>query len=680
MTNRLLCLVLIAGVRISPADEGMWLVNQFPRDLVSKSHGVNLSDSFLNRLQLAAVRFNNGGSGSFVSPNGLVFTNHHVGRDCIQKVSSAQNDYIANGFYANTRAAEKPCPDLELNVLVKIDDVTAKIRAAEEPAPGAAEKRRKRQAEMARLEKECTAATGNRCDVVTLYAGGRYHLYQYRKYTDVRLVFAPEEAIAAFGGDPDNFTFPRYCLDFALFRAYENGSPVASKQYFPWSKTGAREGELAFVPGNPGTTGRLNTLAQLEFSRDVAYPLTLRRLEVLVSALKRYGSTGAEQKRVAGEALLSAENSYKAYSGFERGLRDPQLMGRKRDEEQTLRSWVNAEVARKEKYGAVWDQVTKAYESSKSYYMPFTLSTPQSTDFFEIARLVFRYAEETRKPNGERLREFRDSALESLKQEMFSPAPITDSLEIALLAEHFRLMQAELGSGDELVKAVLDGKTPEEAAARYVGSSKLRDVAERKRLASSVEAVRASEDGMLKLARIFEERNRRLRKRSEDEVEAVVTSAAGLLAQARFDRYGDSVYPDATFTFRITYGAVKGYQAGGKVVPYTTRVGGLYPHSTGVDPFRLPESWLKAKAKLDPNVPFNFVTTCDIHGGNSGSPTVNAKGEIIGIVFDGNIESLPNRFVFTDSQARAVHVAGPVIIESLRKVYGAPELLKELGF
>ncbi len=680
MTNRLLWLILIAGVGSAPADEGMWLVNQFPREVVKKNYGVVVTDSFLHRLQLAAVRFNNGGSGSFVSGNGLVFTNHHVGRDCIQKVSSAQNDYIANGFYAKETGEEKPCPDLELNVLEKIEDVTGKIRAVEDPVTNPVEKRRKRQAEMARLEKECAAATGNRCDVVTLYAGGRYHLYQYKKYTDVRLVFAPEDAIAAFGGDPDNFTFPRYCLDFALFRVYEGGKPVRPAQYFPWSKTGVKDGELAFVPGNPGTTGRLNTLAQLEFSRDVAYPLNLRRLEGMVSALKRYGGTGAEQKRVAGEALLSAENSYKAYTGFQQGLNDPQLMGRKRDEEQTLRAWVDGDPGRKQKYGAVWDQVAQAYASSKSYYVPFTLSTPQLSDFFEIARLVLRYAEETRKPNGDRLREFRDSALESLKQEIFSPAPITDSLEIAVLAQHFRFMQAELGAGDELVKAVLEGGTPEQAAARFVGTSKLKDVAERKRLTASVDAVRASNDGMLKLARLFEERNRRLRKRSEDEVEAVVTPAAALLAQARFDRYGDSLYPDATFTFRIAFGAVKGYKDNGKDVPYATRMEGLYPHSTGVDPFRLPESWLKAKSKVNPKVPFNFVTTCDIHGGNSGSPTVNARGEIIGIVFDGNLESLPNRFVFTDSEARAVHVAGQGIIEALRKVYGTQELLRELGF
>jgi len=680
MTRRLLCSLLTLALAAVWADEGMWLVNQFPKAAVRQAHGIDVSDAFLNRLQLAAVRFNSGGSGSFVSPRGLLFTNHHVGRDCIHKLSTAENDYVSKGFYAATPGEEKACPDLEINVVLKIEDVTSQIKAVEKPGMPPAEVFRLRRAAMAAREKECAQATGNRCDVVDLYSGGRYHLYQYKKYTDVRLVFAPEESIAAFGGDPDNFTYPRYCLDFAMFRAYENGKPVESRHWFPWSKSGVRESELTFVAGNPGTTGRLHTLAQLEFLRDVSYPMMHRRLQGLVEALQAYGAQGAEQKRQAGDALLSAQNSLKAYTGFLTGLRDPQLMGRKRDEEQTLRAWVEAESGRRHKYGDVWENVARAYAATRDSFKPYALSTPALSEFFHIARHLLRYAEEVAKPNDQRLREYRDSALESLRQQLFSPAPIHEGLEIAILAQNFRFMEQELGADDEVVRAVRDGRSPQDAAASYVSSSKLRDLAERKRLAGDAAAVRGSDDGMIRLARLLEPRNRALRKKTEDELEAVLATSAGLLAQARFDRYGDSVYPDATFTLRIAYGPAKGYFSGGKRIPFATRTAGLYQRATGVDPFALPESWLKSRSKLNPNTPFNFVTTCDIHGGNSGSPTVNARGEIVGIVFDGNIESLPNRFVYSDTQARAVHVASQIIVESLRQVYGAQELVKELGF
>ncbi|MEO7652430.1 MAG: S46 family peptidase, partial [Bryobacteraceae bacterium] len=532
---------------------------------------------------------------------------------------------------------------------------------------------------MARIEKECATASGNRCDVVTLYSGGRYDLYRYRKYTDVRLVFAPEESIAAFGGDPDNFTYPRYCFDLSFFRAYENGKPVASKHFLPWSKTGVKDKELIFVPGNPGTTGRLLTMAQLEYSRDISYPVLYRRLEAMIRALMKFSENDAESKRVAGDSILSAQNSYKAYTGFLKGLRDASLMGRKRDEEQTLRASVAADSERTRKYGKVWDEVAAAYKQATEYSKAYNLSTPSYSDLFDIARNVLRLPEEKAKPSGKRLREYRDSNLASLEQSIYSPAPISDALQIAVLAENFRFMRDELGADDKVVVAVLDGKTPEQAAETYVTTSKLKDVAERKRLAASVEAVSDSKDGMIRLARILDSRNRTLRKRYEDTVEAVLATSAASIAQAKFAAQGASTYPDATFTFRVAFGTVKGYTLDGKPVPYATQTAGLYKRASGVDPFKLPPSWLKAKPALKLTTPFNFVSTADIHGGNSGSPTVNTKGEVVGIVFDGNLESLPNRFVFTDATARAVHVAGQGIVEGLRGVYKAQALLKELG-
>jgi Peptidase S46 len=679
MTKRLALLLAVSAGLLCLADEGMWPVNQFPTQAVKQKYGFEVTDQFLKHIQRSSVRFNNGGSGSFISPEGLLFTNHHVGRDCIQKVSTADHDYVAQGFYAASAAEEKTCPDLEVNVLLDIQDVTAKVKEGEKPDADTAAVNQARKAAMARIEKECAARTGNRCDVVTLYSGGRYDLYQYKKYTDVRLVFAPEEGIAAFGGDPDNFNYPRYCLDFSLFRAYENGHPVDSKEYLHWSHLGVRDGELTFVAGNPGTTGRLMTMAQLEYSRDVSYPLIYAKLESMIKALKAYGAQSAENKRVAGDDLLSAQNSYKAYTGFLAGLRDPQLMARKRDEEQTLRSAVEASPEMRQKFGKVWDDVAAAYSQFRPYSKEYSMTTPVLSDLFNIARNVSRLPEEMKKPSDKRLREYRDSALPSLEQEIYSPAPISDSLEIAVLAEDFRFMQRQLGPDHELVKKVLDGKTPEQAAEMYVKSSKLKDVAERKRLAGDLKAVQKSDDGMIRLARILDSRNRELRKRYEDTIEATLTSSASKIAQARFATEGSNTYPDATFTFRIEYGPVKGYTLNGKNVPFATNFEGLYKRATGVDPFKLPPSWEKAKSSLNLSTPFDFVTTVDSHGGNSGSPTVNTKGELIGILFDGNIESLPNRFVYTDEVSRSVHVASQGIIEALRKVYKTDRLLKEIG-
>lgn len=460
MTKRLTLLTLVLAGSLCRADEGMWLVNQFPKQTVRQKYGFEATDAFLSHIEHASVRFNNGGSGSFISPEGLLFTNHHVGRDCIQKVSDAEHDYVAHGFYAAAAGDEKKCPDLEVDVLLEIEEVTSRVTAGEKPDEDTAQVNQARKAAMARIEKECTAATGNRCDVVTLFSGGRYDLYQYKKYTDIRLVFAPEEAIAAFGGDPDNFNYPRYCLDFSLFRAYENGRPAVPKDYLRWSREGAKDGELTFVSGNPGTTGRLMTVAQLEYSRDVAYPVVYARLESMIKALEAYASKSAENKRVAGDDILSAQNSFKAYAGFLAGLRDPQLMARKREEEQKLRAAVDANPELRKKFGAAWDDIAAAYGQWRPSATEYSMTSLPFSDLFGIARDVLRLPVEKQKPNDERLREYRDSALPSLEQGLYSSAPITDSLEIAVLAEDFRFMQSQLGADNALVKKVLDGKTP----------------------------------------------------------------------------------------------------------------------------------------------------------------------------------------------------------------------------
>lgn len=678
-------LTLAAGLTLAVAghavraDEGLWLFNAFPKERVLQQHDFAVTGAFLDHLRLSAVRFNNGGTGSFVSPAGLLFTNHHVGADCIAKLSTPANDLMKKGFLARKRTDEKACPDLEVNVLTGIEDVTEKVKSAVKPGSSDAESNRARQAASGELEKACAGgAADRRCDVVTLFSGGLYHLYKYKKYTDIRLVMAPEFEIAFFGGDAENFTFPRYNLDVAFFRAYENGKPAKPADHFKFSKVGVKPGDLVFVPGNPGTTGRLLTMSQLELSRDVSYPLIHARLESIIRAAKAYGAQGAEQQRQAQEVLFSVENSYKAYTGFLRGLRDRALMDRKRSDEQKFRE----AAANNSSLGRVYGDLAAAMANLRSYYLEYALLESYATtgnDLLRIARGVLRYAEETAKPDGQRLKEFRTAALPPLELTLFSEAPVYLALDEALLADYMEFMRARLGASHPVVAALLGGRDPAAAAKAYVAATKLATVAERKRLAKEPGAAAASMDGMIEFARRLDAGARAVRKRYEDEVESVVARAASEIARARFALYGAAEYPDATFTLRLAYGTVRGYRDdAGTEVPYATVFDGLYRKARDVEPYLLPESWLKAKSKLNLKTPFDFVGTADTHGGNSGSAALNRQAEVVGILFDGNLESLPNRFVYSDTQARSVHVSIEAVWEALATVYGAKELLKEL--
>lgn len=671
--------VVVPAVPAS-ADEGMWLFNAFSKEQVEKRYGLKVTDGFLDHLRTSAVRFNNGGTGSFVSGNGLLFTNHHVGSDCIAKLSTPAQDLMKKGFLARTTAEEKTCPDLEVNVLTGIEDVTAKVNAAAKDGTPDAEANRLRKAAMGEIEKTCAGdAKDRRCDVVTLYSGGLYHLYKYKKYTDVRLVMAPEFQIAFFGGDPENFTYPRYNLDVSFFRAYENGKPAKPADHFKFARTGVKEGDLVFVPGHPGTTGRLLTYTQLEFSRDVSYPLIYERLDSVIRAAKAYASTGEEQKRQSQDVIFGLENSYKAYTGFLKGLRDKELMTRKAASEKDFKASAGAGNPALLK---CYRDVDAAMAGLRSYYLELMLLenyAATGNELFRIARTVLRYAEETGKPDGDRLREYRSAALPSLEQGLFSEAPIYLALDEVLLADYLKFMSSKLGPQHPVVAAVLEGRSPEAAAKAYVSTTKLTDIAERKRLAKDAAAAASSTDGMMVLVRKLDKAARAARKRYEDEVESVITGAAGEIAKARFKLYGASDYPDATFTLRLSYAAVRGYKdEAGKPVAYATTLAGLYPKAKDVEPYVLPESWLKAKSKLNMKTPFNFVTTADTHGGNSGSATLNTKGEVVGILFDGNLESLPNRFVYTDTRSRSVHVSIEAVWEALEKIYGATELIREL--
>jgi hypothetical protein len=684
MKTRLLIfgLILALATPLALADEGMWLYNNFPKDRVEKQYGFLPTQEWLDHLRLSSVRFNSGGSGSFVSADGLAITNHHVGADCIEKLGTSGADYMKTSFSARTRADEAKCPDLELNVLVGIEDVTAKMKAAAPATMSAAAAGHGQRSAMSALEKDCAISTGLRCDVVMLYSGEVYNLYKYKKYTDVRLVFAPEYDAAFFGGDPDNFTYPRYDLDITFFRVYENDKPVHLDNYLQWSKAGVKEGELIFVSGNPGHTDRLDTMAQLQFLKNVDYPSRLAIYKQRIDMLQKFSAESAENARIAQRDIFGLQNSQKAITGQLEGLQDKAVMERKNTAEQ------EREKAFMDKHPGEpnpWQEISNAMKVNREIYDPLTYVERMrgfSSHLTAYARTLVRLAEEKPKPNGDRLREYRDSALASLEQQLFSTAPIYKNLETANLAVALAQMQEALGPEDAAVKLSLSGKSPEEAAKALIAGTRLEGVAVRKQLYEGGKAaVDASTDPLIVLMRKVDPEALAVRKRFDDAVDSVVRRDGATIARARFEQTGFTQPPDATFTLRLTYGTVKGYEENGKKIPYFTTFGGAFQHADehgSKPPYNLPESWVKMKSELHLETPLNYVSTADIIGGNSGSPTVNQAGEVVGIIFDGNIQSLVLDFYYDDRQARAVHVDSRGILEALRKIYGADALANEL--
>ena len=667
------------------ADEGMWTFNNVPRAEIKKKYGFEVTDAWLKKVQLASVRFNNGGSGSFVSPNGLVLTNYHIVEDIVNEVSTPEKDLAKEGFLARTRADEIKAPSLELNVLMSIEDVSSRVNGAVKAGATDAEAFAARRAEIAAIEGESTKATGLRSDVVTLYQGGQYNLYRYKKYTDVRLVFVPEFQAAFFGGDPDNFNFPRFNIDMALVRIYENDQPVHPENYFKWSTAGAKEGSLVFVTGNPGSTSRLDTVAHLQDLRDNAIPIVLRLLERREAMLKKYMAMGEEQTRQAQNELNSVQNSLKVYRGQLAGLKDPSLLSRKMKEEETLRKSIAANPERQKMYGDAWDAIAKAHQNYPSYIRErriFDQAGGFNSTLFNYARTLVRLAAENEKPNAERLPEYTDARRASLELALYSPAPIHEDFEKLKLADSLGFMIELLGADHPLVKQVLDGKTPEARANQLISGTKLKDPEYRKELAKGGKAaIDASTDPMIVVARLIDPKAREARKRYESEITGVERTNYSKIARALFDTEGTKLYPDATFTLRLSYGAVQGYMENGKKVPPFTTLGGLYARADSFKqefPYNLPPRWLEKKSALDLNTQFNFVSTNDIIGGNSGSPTINQNGELVGLIFDGNIQSLVGDFMYDPSVNRAISVDSRGMLEVLKKVFGANEIVAEL--
>ena len=691
--SRLSLLLFLFGVlpMTARSDEGMWLLSAPPTELLKTKYQFDLTPAWLDRAMKANVRFNSGGSGGFVSADGLVVTNHHIAADALQKMSTPQKDLFAEGFHAKERKDEAKCPDLELNVLQSIEDVTAQVNTAVKPEMKPAEAAVARRAAMGQIEKDSLDKTKLRSDVVTLYQGGAYHLYRYKRYTDVRLVFAPEEGIAAFGGDVDNFEYPRHGLDVAFFRVYENDQPLKCEHYFKWSAVGPKENDLVFVTGHPGTTNRLETLAKLKHRRDSTLPYTLGRLRALEAALTQYGDKGPEQRRQAATALHSVANSRKAFSGQFQGLLDPKLIEEKQKAEwglyHTLRAMPHVPDANDTKpkqletaVGAV-TKSNQAYRAFEKDHALLETGHAFFSELFGIARHLVRMAEELPKKSGDRLREYRDSNLESLKFGLLSPAPIEKPLERVRLQASLTFLAEQLGGEHPLVNLALGGKNPAMRAEELV-ESKLYDVAARTALFDGgAKAVAESKDPMILLAKAVDADARKLRARYETEVDEPEKQAYAEIAKLRFLALGDRVPPDATFTLRLAFGVAKGYEVDGEKLPFHTTFAGAFARADQMknrEPFELPKRWTDAKAKLDMTTPFNFCSTADTIGGNSGSPVLNRAGELVGVNFDRNRHGLVRNFVYTEVQARHVAVHSRAVLEALAKVYDATALLAEL--
>ena len=671
---------LVISLGSAHADEGMWTFHDFPSAKVKARYAFGPDQAWLDNARLSSARIAGTCSASFVSGSGLVMTNHHCAHDCVAGLSSKEHDYVNDGFLAMTAADEKKCPNMEVQRLDETTDVTAQVTKATAGKTGAAYTAALREVSAA-IEKPCQSAPDRRCEVVNLYHGGQFMLYRYKRYTDVRVVFAPELAIAFFGGDPDNFEFPRYDLDVSFVRVYENGTPAATPQHFGWSQGGAKDGDLTFVAGDPGSTEREITSAVRTFDRDVVAPVVVATRAEWRGQLAGFMAQDDEAKRTGTEWQFYNENSLKAWKGRQAALGDDAMMKQRADAETATRAAIAANPDLAKQVGGAFEAIAQAHAMFKPYYHRYyVLERWTKGDLLNDAVELVRGADERALPDGKRLDEFRESALPDIEQKLASPAPIYAARDKLALAFWLGKLREELGVDDPTVKALLGKESPAHVAARLVDGSHLGDPAERMKLwKGGKAAIAASRDPMIAFVKLFDAAARKVRKTWDDDVEGVTRAAGEKIAKARFALEGRSSYPDATFTLRLSYGSVKGYSsAKGTHVTPITYFGGAYDRATGAPPFQLPKTWLDAKTAIDPKVPLNLATTNDIIGGNSGSPMFNSKLEIVGLIFDGNIESLAGDFWYDESNNRAVAVSSEGIIHALARIYHADRIVDEL--
>ncbi len=664
------------------ADEGMWTYDNFPSAAVKAKYGVTIDQAWLDRVRGGTARLSIGCSSSIVSAEGLVLTNHHCVSDCAQDLSSADRDYIKLGYSVASRREERQCPGMQADVLIAIADVTPQVGAATAGKLGQ-DFVKARDGAIAGIEQAgCAGKEATRtCEVVTLYQGGQYKLYTYRKYTDVRLVFAPELSTAFFGGDPDNFNFPRYDLDISFLRLYENGAPAATPDHLRWNPAPPVAGQPVFVAGNPGSTSRLLTVDQLDSLRNFVLPEGLLMLSEFRGRLIEFGTLGPEQARIADRELFGVENSFKAFHGEFQALSEPGFLEAKARSDAALRAKVAADPALAAKTGDAWGEIARAQIDRAALNAPYSLleRRPGSgSQLFAYARDLVRAAAERAKPNAERLPDYTDSRLPLLEKEVLDEKPVYPSLERLELDFWLTKLREALTADAPETKIYLGADSPENLAAR-LSASTLGDAKVRKVLwDGGLPAIQASRDPMIAYVLATDPTARAVRKAYEEKVSGPSDRAAERIAAARFAVYGTSVYPDATFAPRLSYGQVEGWTYRGRTIPPFTTFAGLWARATGKPPFELAPKWLAARGKLNDATIFDFVSDNDIVGGNSGSPIVNAKAEVTGAVFDGNILSLGGAFAFDDTVNRGVSVSTAAATEALRKVYGQDALVAEL--
>jgi hypothetical protein len=676
-------LLVLACVAALPtfAEEGMWTFDNFPSSTVKQHYGADITPAWLDHVRLSTIRLTNC-TASFVSPEGLILTNHHCVEPCLAELSSKDKSLVQLGFAAADRNAEQRCPAQLADVLIGTEDVTDAIsKAIAGMSDTAANDARKRT--LTTLEQACEQASARsksgklRCQAVTLYQGGQYFLYKYKRYDDLRMVFAPEADIASFGGDPDNFQFPRWSLDFSMLRAYENNKPAATPNYLQINFNGPAANQVVFVAGHPGSTARLQTRAQLEFDRDMPLPITLMRAAELRGRFIQFGSANPADDRIVQAPLNSLQNAIKVRRKELDALNDNTLLAGKSEAEERLRA--SAHIGGNDP----WHEIESASARERALYLQYTFlesGAGFNSGLFRDARLLVRGADERTKRNIDRLREFTDAALPLIQRELYARVPVYPELEVLTLSFSLERMREWLGPDHPVVRKLLSKESPESLATRLIAETKIDDADVRQKLwLGGKAAVDASHDPMIEFARAVDADARSVRKRFDDEVEAPVAAAAQRIAAARFKAYGTNVYPDATFTLRLNYGTVQGWVEDGTPIEPFTHLNRAFERATGASPFKIPASWIRVKDKLDMRTPFCISTNNDIVGGNSGSPLIDAGGEIVGLMFDGNIHSIAGRYWFNAANNRAIAVHPAIIREALDTVYGAKSLLKELN-